>query len=385
MRFERSDSPEPAAPDLHPFLLASFVPAWRRGERRVLVDGSVCPRLRDGLRGAVALLARWSRSDRRAPAIEATNGFRPYARRRDRAAQFLTAGVDSTHMLRVNRAYYPGDHPASFRDAVYAVRLAFLEKDPSPRALDLAARQRRAVEAVCRASGLELVCVDSNFRLLETDVWLAGAQDHAALLAAAAHSLATRVGTVSLASSYDVASTHGWGTDPSLDPLYSSSGVEIRHEGFGPSRLEKIAAIADWPAARENLIVCFEGPVSPGKLNCGRCEKCLRTMTALLVLGVLDEFAAFSGERVTPEKIDAMSLGYVPKNFEGYWAPLLPELSRRGERATERAIRAKIAGARRMLARERGEDLRGRLARFDREHLGGFLRSAGRRLRISIR
>jgi hypothetical protein len=381
MRFERRGSPEPLADDLHPFLLGAIVPAWRAGERRVRVEGRVCPRLRDGLRAATALLSGWFAPGRRSPEIEAGGGFHPFARRLDRSALFLTGGVDSMHVLYANRSSFPADHPGSFRDAVYAVRLAFLESEPSARAVNLARRQGAAIEDGCRAAHLEPGWIDSNFRTIESDLWLAGTNDHAALLAATAHAIVPRIGTVSLAASFDVPALSGWGTHPLLDPLFSSTGVEVRTEGFGPTRLEKVAAIARWPVARRNLIVCFEGPLPEGRLNCGRCEKCLRTMTALLAVGALEGCAAFSEERLTAEKIDAMPFGYVPKNLEEYWGPLLEPLDRCGERAIAGAVRRKIGQARRALAFERESGGRARLRRFDRDYLGGTLGGVGRRIR----
>lgn len=380
MRFDRSPAPSPAAAGLHPFLLASVVPAWRGGERRIRIEGAVCPRLRDNLTAATRLLSQWwQRPPRLAPAIEASAGFRPFPSRPDRCAIFLTAGVDSSHALLANRKSFPTGHPASFRDAIYAVRLAFLEPEPSPRALDLAARQIRAIGALARASGLETVLVDSNFRLIESDVWLAGRHDHGALLASVAHALAGRIGAASIGASFDVHRLWPWGSHPLLDPLFGSSGVEIRHEAFGPTRSEKIAEIAGWPAAMENLLVCFEGPLPSGRLNCGRCEKCLRTMTALVTIGAHERCAAFAGERPTAEKIDAMSFGYVPANVDEYWGPLVEPLERRGESRLARAVRAKIAAARRMLARESGRDFRGRLGRVRRT----LRMAAGRRAAAS--
>jgi len=385
MRFERVGSPEPLADDLHPFLLAAIVPAWRNGERRVRVDGSVCPRLCDGLRAAIGLLSQLFAPDRPLPAIEAAAGFRPYPRRRDRVGLFFTGGVDSMQLLHANRGAFPPDHPGSFRDAVYAMRLAFLENEPSARAVNLASRQSEAIAAVCRATGLEAVSIDSNFRLLESDVWLAGEHDHAALLAAIAHAVAPRLGSVSLAASFDVGAVTAWGQHPLLDPLYSSSGVELRAEGFGPSRLEKVASIARWPVARRNLIVCFEGPLPEGRLNCGRCEKCLRTMTALLTVGALADCPAFHGERVTPERIDAMPFGYVPKNLMEYWEPLLAPLERCGERAVARAVRRKIREVRRLVDFERQVGARARLRRLDRKYLGGNLSRFRRGIRALAR
>src|SRR2546429_2075607 len=56
---------EDLAPSVDAFLLASMPIATWLGERRILVQGSVCPRLRDGLPGGAAGLAAWP--DRRRP------------------------------------------------------------------------------------------------------------------------------------------------------------------------------------------------------------------------------------------------------------------------------------------------------------------------------
>ena len=366
--------------DPHPFLLAAVVPAWREGERRIAVEGAVCPRLRDGIGAAQRLLSTWWPTDRPGASLEPSEGFRPFADRRDRAALFLTGGVDSLHLLRTNRRTFSRDHPASFRDAIYALRMSFLEDAPSPRALDLARRQSKAVADIAAREGLELVEVDGTFRRL-AGVVLAGPQDQGAILAALAHALAARIGSASIAATLDAGSLHRWGTHPLLDPLYSSSGVEMRHEEYGPTRPEKVAAIADWDVARRNLQVCFEGPLPEGELNCGRCEKCLRTMTALEALGVLAEFSAFGGRRVTPEAIEAMPFGYSPENFELYWAPLVtPPLERRAPRVAA-AVRAKIALARRIDAWQRQAGWKGKLRRLDRRFLGGAVARVTRRWR----
>lgn len=380
MWFERKASPEPLADDLHPFLLGSIVPAWRRGERRLRVEGSICPRLRDGLRAATGLLSQWFSPGRETLAIEAAGGFHPFSRRSDRAALFLTGGVDSMHVLHANRAMFPVDHPGAFRDAVYAMRLAFLETVPSPRAVNLARRQSDVIARVSAAAGLEPVFVDSNFRTIESDVWLAGTNDHAALLAATAHAIAPRVGAVSLAASFDVGFLYGWGTHPVLDPLFSSTGVELRCEGYGPSRLEKVAAISGWPLARENLIVCFEGPLPEGRLNCGRCEKCLRTMVALLLLDALGPPAPF------PHDIDASWLASIRTRPTKrlFWRQFPEPLRARGREdlaaAVERLVssldrledwfqdrgwKGKLRRVRRLVLprRERSAALRGEIAR----------------------
>ena len=56
--------------------------------------------------------------------------------------------------------------------------------------------------------------------------------------------------------------------------------------GCEASRLDKLDVVAREPAARHSLRVCWEN--RGGAYNCGRCEKCLRTMVAMDALGVLD-------------------------------------------------------------------------------------------------
>jgi hypothetical protein len=367
--------------DPHPFLLSAVVPAWRRGEKRIAVGGAVCPRLRDGLEAAQRLLSRWWDARRPAARVEAARGWSAYPEKRGRAALFLTGGVDSLHLLWSNRRAFPADHPAAFRDAITSRRMSFVEHAPSPRAVDIARRQSRAVTAIAAAAGLDLVEIDSNFRLVDPAPRLPGRQDQGALLAALAHLLAARSGSASIAATFSARALHPWGTHPLLDPLYSSSGVAIRHEGLATPRVEKTAALAGWDVARRNLMVCFEGPLPDGEINCGRCEKCLRTMTALAALGVLERFSAFGGKRPTVDAIEAMTFGYSPQHFEFSWAPLLAFLEERGERGLAGAVRRKIAAARGIERWHRDAGWKGAVRRLDRRFLRGSVLRVSRALR----
>ena len=83
------------------FLAACTLPAMRFGERRVAIEGSVCPRLAGGLGRAIALLREFFGPPRRPVAIEPSEGFRePWRRPADRTAMFFTGGIDSRHIDR---------------------------------------------------------------------------------------------------------------------------------------------------------------------------------------------------------------------------------------------------------------------------------------------
>jgi hypothetical protein len=71
-----------------------------------------------------------------------------------------------------------------------------------------------------------------------------------------------------------------YGSHPLLDPMWSTSQLRIVHSGCESSRIEKIAFLKrEHPSGLQKLRVCWtpRGDV----VNCGRCEKCIRTMAEL--------------------------------------------------------------------------------------------------------
>ncbi len=125
--------------------------------------------------------------------------------------------------------------------------------------------------------GLELIECATNFKEIPHS-W-----EHC-FAAAAASALALvqkQFDTGLLGSSHAYDEVHQpWGSTPVGDPLLSSHGMRIVHDGADAKRIEKVAAISTWPAARRLLRVCWEGPET--EKNCCRCEKCVRTMVEFL-------------------------------------------------------------------------------------------------------
>lgn len=100
-------------------------------------------------------------------------------------------------------------------------------------------------------------------------------------------------------SSYVQSSHPRWGTHPELDPLLSTEQMRFVHHGAELDRLGKLKRILQSPQAPESysrLRVCWIQDI--GLRNCGRCEKCLRTMTALDLLGALPRYTTFGTKRV---------------------------------------------------------------------------------------
>lgn len=81
-------------------------------------------------------------------------------------------------------------------------------------------------------------------------------------------------------ASYDLLMVHCAQTESLA--VYSSGGQAPRHE--------KLKALSEWEPAYNWLHPCFRNRLSKG--NCGKCKKCIHTMTELYAYGTLSRFGA---------------------------------------------------------------------------------------------
>lgn len=295
------------------FALAALPAAAWRGERRLRIDGALCPRLASGLAEVGAIWRRW-RVPCRTVVIEATNGAAAPPRRAEpRASLLLSGGVDSLALLRGNRLGYPRDHPDSARDAIVLYGANGFEfADGRPVAARLAAYEEmlRRLGPLAVQEDVTLLPVRFNARWLLPGYEAWTTLGFAPMIAAVSHAFARRHTTVWLASSGVIGELVAHASHPDLDPLFSSSAVEIRVGDPHVPRLEKVRRIADWEPARSIVQPCWQRSrrLADGRLNCGRCEKCLRTMLALLILGKLGECPAFEETDVEPSWLRRVKL-----------------------------------------------------------------------------
>ena len=91
-----------------------------------------------------------------------------------------------------------------------------------------------------------------------------------------------------------------------LDPLWSSESLRVVHDGGAVTRIDKVRHLADNPVALDTLRVC--AVPDRATYNCCRCEKCLRTMVALEIAGVLSRSRAF------PEPLNLLRVALLPND-----------------------------------------------------------------------
>jgi hypothetical protein len=195
-----------------------------------------------------------------------------------------------------------------------------------------------------------------------------------ATFASIAHLFSNRLGVLSINSCHDIPNLMPYGSHPLLNPMYSSSDLRIRHEGIHLSRFEKVKLISEWDLALQHLRVCNDSKYyRTGMLNCANCEKCVRTMLALLACGVLEKTGAFPINNVNRELVShAVHLG---ANTLPLYIELLEPLEKAGRTDLVHAIEEKISEFYRL---QKKEKWRGRtiepIKEFDRKYLNGRLK-----------
>lgn len=277
---------------IDPFLVATFLPAILHRESRVVVEGDVAPLLVAGLRCVMEWHHAWF-GPRHAPiALEA--GLRNASMPARGAAIYLSGGVDSLFSLRRNQMWYPASHPCRIR---YAILVDGFDVR-RPEAFRIAAQRAGIVAA---EAGVDLVVVKSNVPILDDDYAFWTRQFGGAGFCSIVHALTPVIERAWFSSNADIAHLFPWSLHPATDGNYSSADVEITQDGIEYSRLDKVRMLAEWEVARRHVRVCTKNPV--GALNCGVCEKCIRTQLEFLVAGQLANTAAFPANDLTAAQV----------------------------------------------------------------------------------
>jgi hypothetical protein len=320
--------------DTDAFVTAAILAACAHGERRLLVEGEICPVLRDGLVTAMSLVSHWYHLGWKPVVLEGKTRSTGRPRSSEqRAAVFLLGDIDSLATLRANRLDYPPQHPATVRDGFLVCGL----EDQPPAFEHLMA----SLSAFARAADITLIPVHTNLRSLDDGWEFWSDLSVAAGFSSIAHAFKRRIGRASIAAGYDIPNLYPHASHPLLDPNYGSYDVAIRHDGVALSRLAKTRLVAEWDVALAALRVCDRSEdYPPGYLNCGLCEKCLRTLLALLALGALERAITFPGIDLS-EEIVMTTIRLHRRNIH-FYRELIAPLQEIGRNDLARCIQRKL-------------------------------------------
>ncbi len=247
------------------FLAAALLPAMRAGESLTIKGAPVSPELLAGVNRIQDIYAHWVPDCQRVE-IHAERAV----------AEPVQSGVGSFFSGGVDGSYTLSRHLKEITHLVFIKGVDIQVDNDALFAKALASNQRFADKF-----GKTLLPVATNIRRFCHPRGLAwGNVYNGSGLASVA--LALGFEKTYVASSYSYEELHPYGSHPLLDPLWSNEATTIIHDGCEAARSDKLCAIAQLPGALDILRVCWQDE----GYNCGRCEKCLRTMVALRLLGL---------------------------------------------------------------------------------------------------
>jgi hypothetical protein len=250
-----------------PFLVAGLLPAMRAGVPLVIEDAApVCPVLLENVLEIQKIFRLWGPSFGQSFAIVPIHAAVAPAPPGREVGVLFSGGVDGTHTFL--EAPERPEAAAFVRGVDFQLDNPVYDESFARNADWLAGR------------GVPLIPVSSNLRWVARAYGLGWRTFFGAGLSAFGHVLGFRLTWI--------AGGHSWkdlfieGSHPCSDHLWSSATRLIRHHGREAMRWEKIARIAREPGALEILRVCWQDK----GFNCGTCEKCIRTMVVLRLLGL---------------------------------------------------------------------------------------------------
>lgn len=149
---------------------------------------------------------------------------------------------------------------------------------------------------------LEVRTIRTNLRKLALQDW---EDSHAAQLACCLHNYSHEFGygLIGSTESYD-ALVLPWGSNPVTDHLLSGAAFRIVHDGAAYSRTRKVEEISRHATAMAAVKVCWEG--ADAAVNCGVCEKCVRTQLNFLAVGVANP-PCFGAPSNVQQQIDGLA------------------------------------------------------------------------------
>jgi hypothetical protein len=290
--------------DASPFLPGLLLTAmwW---EERLVIDGPVSARLLANVDEAMAIYRCLFPS---VHTIQVSAPSRDLPAGRPATACLFSRGVDSWYSVLTNLDA-PDPRRPRLSHLVYIPSLDFMYSEDN-RARSIAITRQAAKDVGC-----ELVLLETNLRNF-TERFQHFGITFGGVLSGIGLALGAGFSHVLLAASAPISEPNLSGSHAVLDPLWSTERTTIVHDGAETRRVHKARILSDHPAALQFLKVCF---VADTTQNCGQCDKCLLTMTALHIAGVLEQCPTF--ERA----LDPRALSRIPPRT-GWQSFFLAEL-----------------------------------------------------------
>ncbi|MGD9022071.1 MAG: hypothetical protein PVF46_09760, partial [Lysobacterales bacterium] len=287
-------------PDMADAFVVGLVASAMRVGEDIWVEGRVSTRLAHGLDTYQNILSTWWPDSFKCVDIH-------YESLVDRAQDLRPAGVGCTFSGGVDSYHavlqmLPSRMKYGSFSITHALMINGFDQLVDLERLSVAPKMHGIYQATLGAWGVNLIMVDTNLKTFRESTLERANQVHSysGPLAACAHALAGLFGRFGISghATYAYNELVPEGSHAALDHHLGSDQLQIIHTGTSHSRAKKTEILAGFPQVQKSLRVCFQKPAFDPRtgmpINCCECEKCIRTMVALMIIGALDKFTVFS-------------------------------------------------------------------------------------------
>lgn len=281
-------------------LSAALLPSMASNEN-IVSDIPTCPKFIFAIRNSIQNLFNfWDKNYfHKTQIIAPVDNYKSTSILSGKSACFFTGGVDSFYTLLKNKN--------EISDIIFVHGFDIKLEQENFRN-EVSANLR----SIASSLSLNLVEIETNLRDYLDD-FVHWELSHGAALSFVGHCLSNKYDRIFIASSYtySMEDSFAWGSHPFLDHFWGGGKLEFILDGCDKTRPEKVKFISSYNTALQHLRVCWINPVDKKNLvnqyNCGRCEKCVRTMLSLFIENKLDECKTFKNH-LTPKLIRKLKI-----------------------------------------------------------------------------
>ena len=289
---------------------AGFLPLAMAVKEDLHIEGPLSPRLADGLQEYQLALNGWYPKQMSLVNIQAAQltGL-PLEQAGRSCVTLFSGGVDSSYSV---MTHLPDRQPLADFQVKHAI---FVQ------GFDIPLQNRPDYENILKLfseqltpMGVEVIPCRTNLQYFTSGLlhWNIA---HGAAMISVGLILDKLIRYFLLPSSFALDGLVPWGTSPMIDHWLSTETLQIIHHGVTFVRIEKAYAISNWQPAQHCIRVCIDEGKRSGVNNCGRCDKCLRTMVVLEICGSLKSFKTF------PQPFGRWAIMRWVPHYDSKWLP----------------------------------------------------------------
>ena len=293
---------------------ASLLPLAMRYGENLEIHGLLSPRLAHGMQEYLRIQHLWKPDEFKLMEINCTNlKTNNPTRIAGGVGCAFSGGVDSFHTL---WSHLPQNEKNPGYRISHCLMINGFDLNSIPEdAETFSNKTRHLYEPMMNRLGLQLLVSHTNiWQFLDKTKWKRFMYIFGSILTASALTFGHLFSRFYIASSFQYTQLFPWGSHPLLDNLLSTETTEIIHDGAHLTRIEKMAALSQWPETYSRLRTCLFDISFINKTarleNCCRCERCIQAMSVLDMLGVLDKYTVFPKplERKHVRKVDFINI-----------------------------------------------------------------------------